>query len=279
MAAATTGKLMKPARLLIASVCLCGLAALLAVLASRVEPPPDKRAAFPRGEIAVGVDASFPPFAVDDGQSLTGLDIELAKAIAERIDLPLRFINISYYGLYDALISGEADLLISALRIDPSRMDDLRYTRHYFDNGLLVVSSVDAPKLNAESLAGHRVAFEIGSQAETELRKLEAESFELKLERFPYELPRYALDALRLGIADAAVVDATTLRSYQREYPSWRIERFHLTHDYFAIALSSSRRDAWRLVDDALATLIASGQLATIIDNWILSESALGSLL
>lgn len=258
---------MKPTRPLFASLCLFGLAALVAILASRVEPPPDKHVAFPRGEIVIGVDASYPPFAIDNGQSLAGLDIELAKAIADLIDLPLRFISISYYGLYDALASGEADLLISALRVDPTRMDDVRYSRHYFDNGLLVVSPAGAPILNAESLAGHGIAFEIGSQAETELRKLESD--ELTLNRFPYELPRYALDAVRLGIADAALVDVTTQRSYQREYPNWQVERFHLTHEYFAIAVPRSRHDAWRLVDSALAALIDSGQLATIIEKWL----------
>ena len=258
---------MKRARFLVATLICCGMVALATYLALRIEPPPDKHAAFPRGEIVVGIDASYPPFAIDDGQSLSGLDVELAEVIADRIDLPLRFTNISYHGLYDALISGQADLLISALRVDPARMDDVRYTRHYFDNGLLLVSPADAPLLEVESLSNRRVAFEIGSAAETELRKLESD--DITLERLPYELPRYALDALRLGIADAALIDATTLRLYQREYPNWRVARTHITHDYFAIAVAKTRHDTWRLVDDALATLIESGQLATIIGRWI----------
>lgn len=258
---------MRPARLLIAILLLCLLAALTIYISLRIEPPPDKDSAFPRGEIVVGIDASYPPFAIDDGQSISGLDVDLAEAIADGIGLPVRFVSISFHGLYDALISGQADLLIAALRVDPARMDDVRYTRHYFDNGLLVVSSAEAPKLSPESLAGRRVAFEIGSQAETELRNLESK--DLTLKRLPYELPRYALDALRLGIADAALVDATTLRLYQREYPNWQVARFHLTHDYLAIAVPRNRHGAWKLVDDALAALIESGQLATIIDKWI----------
>ena len=258
---------MKRARFLVATLICCGMLALATYLALRIEPPPDKHAAFPRGEIVVGTDASYPPFAIDDGQSLSGLDIDLAKAKADRIDLPLRFANISYHGLYDALISGHADLLISALRVDPARMDDVRYTRHYFDNGLLLVSPADAPLLEVESLSNRSVAFEIGSASESELRKLESD--DLTIKRLPYELPRYALDALRLGIADAALIDATTLRLYQRKYPSWRVARTHITHDYFAIAVAKTRNDTWRLVDDVLATLIESGQLATIIDRWI----------
>lgn len=82
-------------------------------------------------------------------------------------------------------------------------------------------------------------------------------------------LPRYALDALRLGIADAALVDATTLRLYQREYPNWRVERIYLTRDYYAVAVAVGRHDAWRLIDSALAALIDGGQVATIIDSWL----------
>jgi len=37
-------------------------------------------------EIVVGLDASMPPFATDDGLSVYGLDIDLAHAIALRID-------------------------------------------------------------------------------------------------------------------------------------------------------------------------------------------------
>lgn len=267
MAATTPGNSMKPGHLVFLTPLTVGLVALLGFLVLRVEQPPDKARAFPRGEIVVGVDGSFPPFANDDGEKLTGLDIELATAIAVQIDLPLRFVNIGYYGLYDALVSGKVDMLISALRVDPARMDDVRYTRHYFDNGLVLVSPLDAALNNAGSLADRRIAFEIGSQADAELRELEAQP--VRIQRFPYELPNYALDAARLGIADAAIVDATALRQYQAEYPAWQNERFHLTREYYAIALPSGRPDAWKLADDALAALIESGQLATIIDNWL----------
>ena len=102
--------------------------------------PPNRALAFPRGTIIVGIDASNPPFALDDGASLQGLDVDLSSAVAAEIGLPLRFVNIGYYGLYDALISGEVDLLVSALRIDPNRMEDVRYSLPYFGNGLVLVA-------------------------------------------------------------------------------------------------------------------------------------------
>lgn len=229
--------------------------------------PPEPASAFPAGEIVVGVDASFPPFALDDGESIAGLDIDLARAIADELVLPLRFVNIGFYALHDALISGKVDLLVSALRIDPARMDDLRYTRSYFDNGLVLARPADAPALNIELPAGARIAYEYASHAEGQIRAWEADG--RSMQKLPYELPEYALDALRLDIAEAAIVDATTLRLYLRERRDWRASYQYLTHEPYAIALRIDRAGAWKLVDGALGTLIENGEMAKIIDKWL----------
>ncbi len=240
---------------------------LLFLFASLPERPADKARAFPRGIIVVGVDAAVPPFASDDGQAVYGLDIDLAKAVAGTIDLPIRFVNIGYYGLYDALISAEVDILISALRVEEARMDDVRYTRHYFDNGLLLVTPVDESIASLDRLAGLKVSYEFGSRADAELRVLEDKNGPVT--RLPYELPSYALDSLRLGYADAAIVDAITLRLYQRRYADWSTAERYLSRDHYAIAARRDNQDAWRLVDDALAALKENGELAKIIAMWL----------
>lgn len=240
---------------------------LLLLFASKIERPADKAKAFPRGMIVVGVDAGVPPFASDDGQAVYGLDIDLAHAIARDIDLPIQFLNIGYYGLYDALTSGEVDLLISALRVEEARMDDVRYTRHYFDNGLLLVTPVEKPIASLDGLAGKKVAYEFGSQADTELRKLEEQYGPVT--RLPYELPTYALDSLRLEYADAAIVDAIALRLYLRRFADWRAAQRYLTRDHYAIAARRDNRDAWALVDGALAALKEKGELDKIIAMWL----------
>lgn len=228
--------------------------------------PPSHSLAFPRGTIIVGVDASYAPFALDDGESLQGLDIDLANAIAGEIGLPLRFLNIGHYGLYDALISAEVDLLISALRIDPNRMEDVRYSRPYFDNGLVLVTPPNSALPDAHALAGKAVAFEYASSADSFIRAWEAQG--IQLERLPYELPQYALDSLRLGRADAALVDATTYLLYRKEHGDWRSERRYVSHVPFAIAVRADNVDAWKLVNRALSALKDKAELAKIIDKW-----------
>ncbi len=267
MAAAAAQKLTRTKARYLAILMAAALAAVLVIVHIPLEGTPNISSAFPSGEIVVGVDASFPPFALDDGETLGGLDIDLASAIAAELNMPVRFLNIGFYALHDALISGQVDILVSALRIDPARMDDLRYTQSYFDNGLVLVRAADAPLADIKSLAHARIAYEYASSAEGRVRAWEEDG--RSISRLPYELPQYALDALQLGLADAAIVDAITLRLYENAEGNWTARYQYITHEPYAIALRSDRIDAWQLVDGALESLIESGELARIIGKWL----------
>lgn len=249
------------AALLIIAVTMAGLLAAL----WRHYAPPDRELAYPAGQIVIGVDGSFPPFALDSGGELSGIDIELGSAIAREIGLPVRFVNIGFYALYDALISGQVDLLIAGLRIDPARMDALRYSEPYFDNGYVLVSAADA-NIKLSDLARKAVAYEYASGADSLTKQWAAQQ---AITRMPYELPSHALDALRFGQADAALVDVISLRHYVRRHTDWQYRRRFVAREPYAIALRKDRPDAWKLLRRALATLKDSGELAKILDTWL----------
>lgn len=266
MAASATRRLTRRKRTIFALLTATLSVTLFAILLIRDRSAPDINVAFPAGEIVVGVDASYPPFALDDGRKVRGLDIDIARAIAAELGIAVRFENIGFYALYDALKSGRVDLLISALRIDRARMDDVRYTQSYFDNGLLIVSPAAAPETDINSLTDARIAFEYASSADALVRAWQEDG--RAIQRLPYERPEYALDSLRLGLADAAIVDAATLRLYQRKQSNWASQSKYITSDPYAIAARIDRQDAWQLVDQALSALNERGEIAKIIDDW-----------
>ena len=133
---------------------------------------------------------------------------------------------------------------------------------------MLVRASRCPGDTDIKSLANARIAYEYASSADGQ--SAPGKTTGSRLRRLPYELPQYALDALRLGLADAAIVDATTLRLYLGAQQ--RLEPFATNtsrSDPYAIAVRIDRADAWQLVDGALETLIERGELARIIDKWL----------
>lgn len=229
-------------------------------------PPPPPPPLLPYGEMRIGVDASYPPFAAvaDD---LYGLEIDLGRMIASRLNAPVRFINMGFDGLYDSLKADQVDLVLSALVIDASRMGDVRYTLPYFNAGLVLVSPAAKPVQAVDQLPGRRIALEFASEADQLAR--------VWLRRvppfviLPYELPDHALDSARRGIADAALVDAVSARLYLRLHPDWRAASQHVTDVLYAGAVRSDRGALQRAIDQALAAMMEDGTLAQLVSRWL----------
>lgn len=267
--AASPFRLTLAALLLSLTVWVWGLGGLLFHLRwhSIERPLPPPRQLFPYGEMRIGVDASYPPFAVATADDLFGLDIDLGLALAEQIGITPRFVNMGYDGLYDAIRADQVDMVISTLLIDPARTRDVYYTRPYYNAGLVLVSDPAGPLSGMASLPGRSLAYEFGSAADAEVRL-----WSRRIDPFttrPYELPAYALDALRLGQSDAALVDATSLRLYLHEHPGWNPQHVYVTDALYAIAIRIDRYHTWEAVDRALRELERNGSLQAIIAAWL----------
>lgn len=254
----------------VATLYLLFLACLATVTGMRVwynAQLPPLATAFPTGTLTVAVDPTYPPFAVDSGNGYEGIDIDLANELAARMGVEVQFVGMSFDALYDAVTDGRVDAVISALLVNPARTQEVHYTRPYFDNGLVLVNTqADDTIVRMRDLPGYALAFEYGSLAHSEVNRWSQQlaSFGLR----PYELPSYALDAVRLNAsADAALVDTTTFLAYQQVYPTWQPNVHRVSNAFYAIGVSRERNAAWRWLDATLRDIENDGTLAHIIET------------
>jgi ABC-type amino acid transport substrate-binding protein len=106
----------------------------------------------PSGLLRVGVDPSYPPFAsIDSAGQLQGLEIALAQALADELAVHVHYVVLGYDGLYDALATDRADVLVSALVVNPAFSAAVRYTTPYYDAGLRLVSAGGYQRLHEPS--------------------------------------------------------------------------------------------------------------------------------
>jgi arginine/lysine/histidine transporter system substrate-binding protein len=222
--------------------------------------------AFHVGVLRVGLDPSRPPFAFFADDDFVGLEVELGHALADEIGVPVQFVGLGFDGLYDALRTDRVDVVIAGLQ-PVYHMDGnvAVYSRHYFDAGLVLVS--EAGYEDMRDLPGNSLAYEFGSPADAEAHRWlrRVRPYDLR----PYELPEYALDALRLGEADAALVDRVTVRQYLRDYPDMTVTYETITHAWYTVTIREDRPDALAVINSALQQLDDSGRLDTIIDEWL----------
>jgi len=222
----------------------------------------------PYGALRVGIDASYPPFGADPGNGeLFGLDVDLARLVAAEMGVPVRFVNMGYDGLYDSLAANQADVLFSALRVDPLRMDAVRYTVSYFDAGQVLVRPPESGLNRMADLEGLALAVEFGAEGDVEARTWQRRLHTLDISAF--ETAAGALEAVLAGQADAALVDAISARLWLRDHDGLELAPEYVTHDPYAAAVRADNERLWAALNAALTTLIERGAVEEVVNRWL----------
>ncbi len=220
------------------------------------------------GVLRVAMDASFPPFEyVDDAGNLVGLDVDLGRELAARLGeqgVEAQFIaNVSYDGLYDVLTAGHADVAISALYVDPTRMGDFGYSTVYFNAGQVLVAGQGAEIADLEELGGRTLAVEFGSEGDMVARSWQRRLSGLTV--LPVDTAAVALEQVAAGTADAALVDH--LSALTRG--DLRIVGQPVTDEPYAVAVRAENGALLRAIDAALAEMTADGTLEALQERWL----------
>ena len=257
--------------LLIAFAALAGWAWALALVIGvwrwnsvvRVGPP--ERALFPYGELRVAIDPSNPPFAFPDGAGFSGIEPELARALGARLGVPVRLVPQGFDGLYDSVRADLADVALAGLVINPARTNDVRYSMPYFNAGLVLVTRSALSPLTSDAGFQGRVAVAYGGDAQAEAQRWlrRVDPFTIQA----YETPENALDAVRLGEADAALVDAVAAGRYRATHLDWPIAETEVSVVPYAAVLRRDRPALGDALERTLADVIADGTLQIIIER------------
>jgi ABC-type amino acid transport substrate-binding protein len=249
----------------------CWLLALRAIRQTWCQPQTDPAWEQIRssGVARVCMDATYPPFDIQDGSGrFYGYDVDLMTELSRRWGVSTQFVNIHFDGLYDALLAGKCDLLLSALPYDETLTEDVLYSPSYFNAGLLLAVREDERRIRGTGgLANRRVAVEFGSSAHLEARSLRDQA-RIPLQIVTYNSAREALQALGTGEVDAALADSVSVYQFARDTGGIRyLERF-LTDEQYVMAMRPNAGYLWKRITDELARMKKDGFLEELQTRW-----------
>lgn len=243
------------------------LASGIAVWAGQQRTPdPFLRDITSAGVLRVGIDPTYPPFDTMENGQVSGYDAALVRAIAADLGVRPVFVPLALDTMYDALAAGKVDLLVSALPLAYERQKDVRYSQPYYQAGqVLVVPEGSTSISDVRDLAGKKVGVELGSEADTEARRLARTYVTMKLMSV-YHSPEEALAAVARGDEDAAITDNTSAEAYARTHPgSLSILSPGVTDDPYVVAMPVRASGLADSVNATIDRLRASGRLAAMM--------------
>lgn len=91
--------------------------------------------------LTIGMELAYPPFETKDEQgNPVGVSVDLAEALGEYLDRPVKIENINWDGLIPSLQTGKVDAVISSMTITDKRKEVIDFSDPYASSylGLLV---------------------------------------------------------------------------------------------------------------------------------------------
>lgn len=112
------------------------------------------------GVLKVGVEGTYPPYTYhDEDGELTGFDVEVAKAIADKLGVEADFTESAWDSLLAGIDSGRLDTVINAVSITDERSEKYDFAGPYFYiTQQIVVSKDNDDIVDMDSLNGKKMA-------------------------------------------------------------------------------------------------------------------------
>ena len=106
-------------------------------------------------KVIIGLDDTFAPmgFKNEKGE-LIGFDIDLAKAVAEKLKIEVEFKPINWDSKIMDLNSGNIDLIWNGLTITPDRAKETEISKAYLSNNQIIIVNVNSPIKTKADLKG-----------------------------------------------------------------------------------------------------------------------------
>lgn len=217
------------------------------------------------GFLKVGITPVYDPIIYKQDGEIRGIEAELAKLLAKKLNRKLQFEETLWTEHFPALLAGKIDIVMSGMSITNERLKTVSFSPPYLSTGLITLfrrndlsafSSADALKQS-----GVKIGYIADSTAQIYIKdRLKVTSAKA------FSNPRPAVEELRSGEIDIFIHDSISILWQAEQHKAELVSsQEFLTEEFLAWAI---RKDDLQLQDAAsslMKELKESGELAKII--------------
>lgn len=225
----------------------------------------------------MGFDAEYPPYTYmgDDGE-YTGFDIEMCKAVCEKLGWGLELVPINWDTKLITLDAGEIDCIWSGLTIDVIDPEAFTLSIPYSDNSQIILTKADSGIATLADLTGKYVGVQLGTSADIMLTNDMPELVDTFAELMRYENYNVCFTELMAGAIDAVAIDIGVAAGKIAEYGDGYVMLDEsLASESYGICFRKADTEICAQVEAAYKELVEEGLYLSLAEKYGLDTSAL----
>lgn len=215
------------------------------------------------GKLIMSTNAEFPPYEYHESDKIVGIDVEIAEAIAKKLNLELEIEDIAFSAVITQVVSGKADIGMAGISITEERKVNVNFSDTYATASQMIILKDGSDIKSPDDLKGKTIGVQEGTTGDI----LSGDIENATVER--YNRGVEAIQALTQGKVDAVIIDLEPAKVFVEQTEGiFMLEEAFTTEEY-AIAINKENTALLEAVNKALAELEADGTVDAIIAKYI----------
>ena len=218
------------------------------------------------GKLIVSTNAEFPPYEYYDANEIVGIDVEIAKAIADKMGLELEVKDGAFDAIIAEVVSGKADVGIAGMTATDERKQNVDFSDSYATGTQVIIVKEGSEIKSAVDLEGKSIGVQLGTTGDimaTDVKDSKVEQYNKGMD---------AVQALSQGKIDAVIIDNEPAKFYEKEVSGLKILDEAFAVEEYAIALKKGNTELQTKINETLKELKAEGKIDEIIAKYIKAE-------
>jgi arginine/lysine/histidine transporter system substrate-binding protein len=218
--------------------------------------------------LVMGTNAEFPPFETRggaNGSEVVGFDVEVAKAIAAKVGLPLKIEDMKFDSLLPALSAGKVDMVLAGMTITPERAQNVDFSSPYYKatQVVLVLAGNLIPQTK-DDLKGEKIAVQLGTTGDGAAAEITGQE---NVRQFTSAMD--AVVELMNSKVAAVIIDEQPAINFQKKNPELILVRLAFDDEFYGVAVKKGNAELLAKVNEALAEIAADGRYDQAVDQWM----------
>lgn len=218
------------------------------------------------GKLVMVTNAEFPPYEYYDNNEIVGIDVDITRAIADKMGVELDVRDMAFDSLIPAVQSGKADFTAAGMTVNEDRMKNVDFTDTYAEAAQVIIVKEGSEIKTPDDLMGKKIGVQTGTTGDIYADDIE----EADVQRFNKGLD--AVMSLSQGKIDAVIIDREPSKVFVKENAGLAILDEAFTEEEYAIAIKKGNAELLDKMNSAIKELKESGELKKIVDKYITAE-------
>ena len=217
--------------------------------------------------LVMATNATFPPYEFYEGETIVGIDAEIAAAIAEKIGMKLEIQDTEFGSIITGVQTGKYDIGMAGMTVTEERKLSVNFTDSYATGIQSVIVKEGSEIKSIDDLAGKKIAVQQDTTGHIYAADEYGDEFVT-----PFNKGTDAVAALVAGKVDCVIIDNEPAKSYVAANTGLAILDTEYAVEDYAICIAKENTELLEKVNAALNELIEDGTVKTIVDKYISAE-------